>query len=96
MNDAYNLVQSLYESGDLSHDQANPILEALEGRAALLEAAHVAHELLFHYDLMRQENGVDWGPVEMLRQEALDKLWHAITTAQPSLIVPAAPPVGEE
>lgn len=27
--DAYKLVQSLYDSGDLSHDQASPILEAL-------------------------------------------------------------------
>ena len=56
-------------------------------RDALLAALHEAHELLFHYNLTRQPNGVDWGPVEMLKAEALDKMWSAIIQAQPELAI---------
>lgn len=51
----------------------------------LLDACHQAHETLYHYDIVQQPNGVDWGPVEMLRAKLIDELWSAITLAQPEL-----------
>lgn len=37
--DTRKLVESLYDSGDLSHDQANPILAALDVASELLPIA---------------------------------------------------------
>jgi hypothetical protein len=53
-------------------------------RRVLLDACQEAHAL-YHYDLAQKPNGVDWGPVEMLREEMIDKLWTAIITAVPAL-----------
>lgn len=44
--EAYALVASLYDSGDLSHDQANPILAALEAAGELEETVKVLLILL--------------------------------------------------
>lgn len=62
--------------------------KAEQERKELLSACHAAHELLFHYNVTQQPNGVDWGSVELLRSEVLATLWYAITQAQPELIIP--------
>jgi hypothetical protein len=40
----------------------------------LLTIAHDLHALLWHYDLRRQPNGVDWAAPEVLRQEYINRL----------------------
>lgn len=48
----------------------------------LLDACDEAHQLLWHYELVMQENGVDWGRVEELRQKMLDRLSAVIAKAR--------------
>lgn len=40
----------------------------------LLTLAHDLHALLWHYDLARQPNGVDWAAPEVLRMEYIKRL----------------------
>jgi len=40
----------------------------------LLTIAHDLHALLWHYDLARQPNGVNWGEPEVLRAEYIKRL----------------------
>lgn len=82
-------IAELVGFGEIGEPQALANARLVATAPTLLEAVHAAHELLFHYDLARQENGVDWGPVEELRQKAIDQLWGAITAAQPSLLTRA-------
>lgn len=53
--------------------------------AAPLDACRAAHSALYHHDLVRQHNGVDWGDVDALRLSLIDQLWRAICLAQPEL-----------
>lgn len=51
----------------------------LEGEGKRLRAAcDEAHQLLWHYDLVQQMNGVDWGPVDTLRRDVMNKLEAAL------------------
>lgn len=40
----------------------------------LLSVCHELHALLWHYDLARQPNGVDWGSPNELKEEYIKKL----------------------
>lgn len=92
--DIYDEDRSLRDTDivDRLNEQDETITRLQAQRDALLGAAHDAHTLLWHYDLVRQPNGVIWGPVEMLRAEQIESLWHAITLTQPELIIKESTP----
>jgi hypothetical protein len=51
--------------------------------AALFYACDEAHVTLFHYDLVRQPNGVDWEPVDEMREKLIRQLWQSILLIAP-------------
>lgn len=57
-------------------DEARHLIDALH------DACTEAHALLWHYNIVRQPNGVEWGPVEILKAEQIDQLWNAIVAAR--------------
>jgi hypothetical protein len=67
LDDAYHLVMSLYDSGDLSHDQASPVLEAIDGARGLAdEVARLTERLEIALSLAR---------VNEAKAPALESLW---------------------
>ncbi len=62
-------------------DLAARLEQTTRERDALLATCEKAHELLYHYDLVQQPNGVDWGPAEQLRADMVAMLWYALVKA---------------
>lgn len=69
MRHGHNLICEVYIT-----EEAENIKRALNAYPDLLSMCSDLHALLWHYDLARQPNGVDWGEPDALRREWIDKL----------------------
>lgn len=76
--DGYEVASTYGQTAAEAKANAHLIAAAPE----LLSVADEVHALLYHYDLAQRPGGVDWGPVEMLREAILDKIRYALAKAE--------------
>ena len=72
MNERSVIVSEVTDWPDEDTTHANALLLAVA--PDLLAACDEFHALLWHYDLVRQPNGVDWGDEDELRRGWIERL----------------------